>query len=79
MTNDPTRIRKRSVRLAGHQTSISLEDAFWEPLITLAERRGVSLNQLITEIDANRTGNLSSAIRVYILHHMQIKTDDSLT
>lgn len=69
MPEDPTRIRKRSVRLAGHQTSISIEDAFWQIIVRIAERRNQSINALITEIDAGRSGNLSSAIRVFALTH----------
>ena len=60
-------IRKRSVNIAGHRTSVSLEDAFWRALKEIAERRGLSLNALIREIDAARSGNLSSAIRVFVL------------
>jgi len=60
-------IRKRSVLIAGHPTSISVEDAFWRQLKNISVRRGQSLNQLITEIDLDRTGNLSSAIRVFVL------------
>jgi predicted DNA-binding ribbon-helix-helix protein len=60
-------IRKRSVTIAGHRTSISLETAFWEGLRQAAARRGVSVNALITEIDAAHPANLSSALRVYVL------------
>ena len=60
-------IAKRSVLLAGHRTSISLEEPFWAALRTIAERRGVSLNALVAEIDARRSGNLSSALRVFVL------------
>ncbi len=63
----PARRRKRSVRVAGHPTSVSLEEAFWTALKDIARGRGVSLNQLITEIDRERGGNLSSAIRVFVL------------
>lgn len=63
----PARLRKRSVRVAGHPTSVSLEEAFWDALKDIARGRGVSLNQLITEIDRQRGGNLSSAIRVFVL------------
>ncbi len=59
---------KRSVVIAGHRTSVSLEPAFWDALKAVAARRGVSLNRLIAEIDAARTGNLSSAIRVFVLN-----------
>ncbi len=58
---------KRSVRIAGHATSVSLEPAFWEALGELAARRRVSLNALLAAIDAERGGNLSSAIRLFVL------------
>jgi predicted DNA-binding ribbon-helix-helix protein len=58
---------KRSVRLAGHKTSISLESEFWDALRQLAAARGRSLNQLVAELDERRTGNLSSALRVFVL------------
>ncbi len=61
------RIRKRSVIVSGHRTSVSLEETFWEALAELASERGVSINQLVTEIDRENPANLSSAIRVYIL------------
>lgn len=58
---------KYSVRIEGHRTSISLEPAFWDEIKRLADGRGLSLNALIAEIDANRTTNLSSALRLYVL------------
>jgi predicted DNA-binding ribbon-helix-helix protein len=58
---------KRSVSIAGHQTSITLEDEFWAELKRIAALRGISLNKLVAEIDAKRTGNLSSALRLYVL------------
>jgi predicted DNA-binding ribbon-helix-helix protein len=60
-------IVKRSVRIAGHATSISLEAAFWQGLRDIAATRRVSVNALLTAIDAARTGNLSSAIRLFVL------------
>jgi predicted DNA-binding ribbon-helix-helix protein len=60
-------IKKRSVVIAGHRTSISLENAFWEALRDLAIGRSISVNQLVTEIDRARQGNLSSAIRTHVL------------
>lgn len=63
----PTTVKKRSVVVAGHRTSVSLELAFWEALRELAAVRGRTINQLVSEIDSGRTGNLSSAIRVYVL------------
>jgi predicted DNA-binding ribbon-helix-helix protein len=60
-------VLKRSLRIAGHATSISLEPAFWDALCEIAERRGLSVASLVTEIDRERNGNLSSAIRVFVL------------
>ena len=60
-------IVKRSVRIAGHATSVSLEPAFWDALCELAVRREMSLNALLSRIDAERSGNLSSAIRLFVL------------
>ena len=59
---------KRSVRIAGHPTSVSLEPEFWDALKSIALARSISINQLITEIDAARRTNLSSALRVYVLN-----------
>ncbi len=64
---EPGRLRKRSVVIAGHRTSVSLENAFWRELRTIALARGVGMNRLIAEIDRAREANLSSAIRVYVL------------
>ena len=60
-------LRKRSVTIAGHATSLSLEDEFWRDLQTIARRRNLSLNALVSSIDAARAGNLSSALRVFVL------------
>ena len=64
-------IRKRSILIAGHQTSVSLEAAFWDELRTIAKARGLSLNSLIADIDRTRSGNLSSAIRLFVLDHLR--------
>jgi len=58
---------KRSVRIAGHATSISLETAFWQGLCAIAASRRLSINALIAAIDSTRSGNLSSAIRLFVL------------
>lgn len=58
---------KHSVRIAGHATSISLEPAFWQALGEIAAQRGVSVARLLSAIDAERSGNLSSAIRLFVL------------
>lgn len=68
LTHSPTRMRKRSLDIAGHRTSVSLEDAFWDALRDIATEDGVSLAGLIARIDAARADeNLSSAIRVHVL------------
>ena len=59
---------KRSVMIAGHRTSVSLEAPFWDALREIAEIRQQSVQALIGEIDAERgEQNLSSAIRVFVL------------
>ena len=59
---------KRSLVIAGHRTSITIEDAFWRRLRHIALERGVSLNRLAAIVDASRgDANLSSAIRVFVL------------
>lgn len=65
-----SRLEKHSVTVAGHRTSLSLEAAFWRELRALAAARGQSLNALIAEIDAARSGNLSSAVRVWVLQQV---------
>lgn len=61
-------IVKRSVSIAGHRTSITLEEPFWEALREIAEREQLSMQALIGRIDAERgEQNLSSAIRVFVL------------
>lgn len=74
-------MRKRSVTIDGHRTSVSLEDAFWSELAVLAHDRGLSLNALIAEIDHARAGgaaggggsstNLSSALRLHVLEALK--------
>ncbi|HEY1944146.1 MAG TPA: ribbon-helix-helix domain-containing protein [Roseiarcus sp.] len=65
---DSAAVIKRSLTIAGHRTSISLEDAFWTRLKSVAKTREKSLSALIAEIDASRgEANLSSAIRVFVL------------
>jgi predicted DNA-binding ribbon-helix-helix protein len=64
---NPGEMRKRSVVIAGHRTSVSLENAFWNALKTIASARDLTVNQMVTEIDSHRSGNLSSAIRLFVL------------
>jgi predicted DNA-binding ribbon-helix-helix protein len=62
------RVVKHSLVIAGHRTSVSLEDAFWRRLCRIAAGRGLSVNALAATVDASRgAANLSSAIRVFVL------------
>lgn len=59
---------KRSIVIAGHKTSVSLEDAFWQGLKQIAGDRNLTLSDLVASIDTERRqGNLSSAIRLFVL------------
>ncbi|WP_341991582.1 ribbon-helix-helix domain-containing protein [Azorhizobium sp. AG788] len=61
---------KRSIVIAGHKTSVSLEDAFWDALKEIAGHRRLTLSDLVATIDSGRNqGNLSSAIRLFVLDH----------
>jgi predicted DNA-binding ribbon-helix-helix protein len=65
---------KRSIVIAGHKTSVSLEDAFWRGLKDIATSRRVTLSDLVGSIDSERKhGNLSSAIRLFVLNHYQAR------
>jgi len=67
---------KRSIVIAGHKTSVSLEDAFWKSLKDIAGERQVTLSDLVASIDADRRhGNLSSAIRLFVLDHFRAKSN----
>jgi len=61
---------KRSIVIAGHKTSVSLEDAFWKGLKEIATGRGLTLSEMVGAIDSARAqGNLSSAVRLFVLDH----------
>ena len=67
-------IKKRSVKISGHSTSITIEDEFWAALKDIAAENKTSLNKLISDIDENESeGNLSSALRLYVLRNLQTK------
>jgi predicted DNA-binding ribbon-helix-helix protein len=71
---------KRSIVIAGHKTSISLEDAFWKALKEIAGGRKITLSDLVASIDTDRRqGNLSSAIRLFVLGHYRAQIDDRRT
>jgi len=68
-------MRKRSITIDGHSTSITLEDGFWDELSALAKARKLSLSALVAEIDKARggPGNLSSALRLHVLAALKRK------
>ncbi|MCH8808493.1 MAG: ribbon-helix-helix domain-containing protein [Proteobacteria bacterium] len=68
-------VKKRSVEIAGHRTSLSLEEAFWRALKRIAARDGVSINKLIEQIDRERGGNLSSTVRIYVLERLEAEAE----
>jgi predicted DNA-binding ribbon-helix-helix protein len=65
-----TTVTKRSVVIAGRKTSISLEDEFWQALKAIARHQQRTLTSVVGEIDRQRRGNLSSAIRVFVFENM---------
>jgi len=68
---------KRSIVIAGHKTSVSLEDAFWKGLKEIANSRDLTLSELVASIDTDRRhGNLSSAIRLFVLDHYRAQIGD---
>ncbi len=68
---------KRSIVIAGHKTSVSLEDAFWKGLKEIASGRDVTLSDLVAAIDSERQhGNLSSAIRLFVLDFYRNQLSD---
>lgn len=66
-------MKKHSVTIAGHRTSLTLEDEFWVELKLMATKRKQSLNQLVTDIDQTRglDVNLCSALRLYVLAELK--------
>jgi len=68
---------KRSIVIAGHKTSVSLEDAFWKGLKDLANSRDMTLSDLVATIDTDRRqGNLSSAIRLFVLDQFRTQAGE---
>ena len=66
-------IEKHSVVIDGHKTSVSLEPAFWQGLREIAADRGCTVSELVAELDKARTGNLSSAIRLFVLEETRAR------
>ena len=72
-------IAKRSIVVAGRKTSVSLEEAFWNGMKEIAGLRNMTLSELVDEIDSKRqTGNLSSAIRLFVVDHFKSRAHESL-
>jgi predicted DNA-binding ribbon-helix-helix protein len=72
-------LQKRSLSIAGHRTSLALEPEFWSALAAVAAKRGLSLAGLVGEIDrAREGGNLSSAVRVFLLAEAERGTESPL-
>ena len=67
-------MQKRSVTLSGHPTSISVETEFWDVLKSIARERRQTISSLISNLDREREGNLSSAIRLFVLREVQEKS-----
>jgi predicted DNA-binding ribbon-helix-helix protein len=69
---------KRSIVIGGHKTSVSLEEAFWNGMKEISGQRSMTLSEMVGEIDANRQqGNLSSAIRLFVLDYFKGHSADS--
>ena len=62
-------MKKHSVELSGHRTSVAIEDEFWIELKNIAKQNELSLRQLLIQIDNNHTHNLASSIRLFVLKH----------
>jgi predicted DNA-binding ribbon-helix-helix protein len=75
-----SQVVKRSIVIAGHKTSVSLEDAFWTGLKEIAKGREMTLSDLVASIDINRhRGNLSSTIRLLVLDHYRSMANQNLS
>jgi predicted DNA-binding ribbon-helix-helix protein len=77
-----TSVSKRSVIVANHKTSVSMEDDFWAGLKSIAAKNGQTISEAVMQIDAGRMRccNLSSAIRLFVLgHYVKIADEQSLT
>ena len=79
-------MRKRSVTIDGHSTSLTLEDAFWTELSAIAKARSLSLNALVAEVDharapqgGNTGGNLSSALRLHVLEELKKRSATNIS
>lgn len=67
---EATTLEKHSVTIASHRTSITLERIFWARFREIAKERGLSINELVRQLDEARTGSLSGAIRVFVMQSL---------
>jgi predicted DNA-binding ribbon-helix-helix protein len=75
---EKSQVAKRSIVVGGHKTSVSLEDPFWKALKEIASKRNQTLSELVVSIDDKRTfGNLSSAVRLFVLNHYQERSGET--
>ena len=71
-----TTIIKRSIAVNGNRTSVSLEDEFWQGLREIAKKEGRAIAELVEQINREtHSGNLSSAIRVFVLKRFRASAD----
>lgn len=68
---EDAKLKKHSVTIAGHRTSISLEACFWRHLRAIAVERSLSINELVRQLDEARAGSLSGAIRAFVLQSLE--------
>ena len=66
-------VQKHSVLIEGHRTSVSLEPEFWSALKRIAAARKQSVGELVAEIDSTNSGNLSSALRLFVLRNAEAR------
>jgi predicted DNA-binding ribbon-helix-helix protein len=76
--NMQSSVIKRSIVIAGHKTSVSLEDAFWQGLKEIGKHQRMTLSELVSDIDGRRQlGNLSSSIRLFVLEHFRRRLSEA--
>jgi predicted DNA-binding ribbon-helix-helix protein len=77
--NEMRAVVKRSIIVAGHKTSISLEDAFWDAVREIAVAKGITISSLVASIASGRQHyNLSSCVRLFVLEYYQVRASVSL-
>jgi predicted DNA-binding ribbon-helix-helix protein len=72
-------LKRHSLSLGGHRTSVAIEDAFWREIQRIAQEHNISVARLVAEVDAARAGedpppNLGSALRLFVLAELKART-----